>query len=149
MKLASTKNKPMKLSKLFFLPLLAVFAISLMSASYPAETAKAFGDWELLGKKKVNYGLDRDEIKVTAKEGLFSKLHLRVKRAPINLHKVTIHFGNGQTQNVNIKKNIAKGGKTRIIDINGGKRVIKKVVMWYDTKNRSKARAVVQVFGKH
>ncbi|MCH2081802.1 MAG: DUF2541 family protein [Saprospiraceae bacterium] len=139
----------MKLSKLFFLPLLALFTISSMSASFPAEKLKAFGGWELLGKKKVNYGLDRDEIMVTAKEGLFSKLHLSVKRAPINLHKLRIHFANGQTQNVEIRKNIAKGGKTRVIDITGGKRVIKKVVMWYDTKNRAKTRAVVQVFGKH
>ena len=136
-------------SKLFVLPLFLAAGFFLMSASLPSEKAANIAGWELLGKKKVKYGLDRDEIKVTAKEGLFTKVQLRVKRGAINMHKCVLHFGNGDKQEVEIRKNIPRGGQTRVIDLKGGKRVIKKVVMWYDTKNKAKARAVVQVWGKH
>ena len=32
--------------------------------------------WEKLGQRRVNYGLDRDEILVTAREGTFTALRL-------------------------------------------------------------------------
>lgn len=105
--------------------------------------------WEMLGAKKVNYGLDRDEINVTAKEGVFSALKLKVNRGGINLHRVAVHFGNGEVEELEVRANIAKGGETRVLDLPGNKRVIKKVVFWYDTKNYANQKAVLQLWGRH
>ena len=105
--------------------------------------------WQILGIKKVNYGLDRDEINVTHRDGFFSKVKIKVRHAPMNLHRMVIHFGNGSTQNVAIKKNFNKGGVSRTIDLEGGKRVIKKVVLWYDTKNMASRKAKLELWGKH
>lgn len=105
--------------------------------------------WEFLGQKKVDYGLDRDEIYVTAKEGAFTKVKLIVRKSGINLHRVVIHFGNGGTQEVQVRNNLSAGSETRVIDINGGKRVIKKVVFWYDTKNYADRKAVLELWGRH
>ena len=107
------------------------------------------GGWEKLGSKKVNYGLDRDEIIVTAAEGRFSKMKLKVKKSAVNMHKLIVHYGNGDSQNVQLKNTIRAGGESRVIDLNGGKRVIKKVVFWYDTKNLANRKAVVEVWGRH
>lgn len=106
--------------------------------------------WEKLGERTVKYNLDRDEIMVTAQEGRFSALKLLVKKGGINMHKMTIHFGDGSVQEVNLKNNIPAGGETRVIDLEGGrKRVIRKVVFWYDTKNLADRRAVVELWGRH
>jgi hypothetical protein len=105
--------------------------------------------WELLGLRKVNYALDRDEIQVRAKEGLFSAVKIKVNQAPINLRRMVIHYGNGSTQEVIIRKNIPAGGESRVIDINGGRRVVKKVVFWYDTKNMGRRRATLALWGRH
>ena len=114
-----------------------------------SSTSTIIGDWERLGSKKVNYGLDKDEIRVTASEGRFSKVKLNFKDAPLNLRRFVIHFGNGEKQEVQTKKNFKRGQDTRVVDLKGGKRVIKKVVMWYDTKDRARQRATVVLWGKH
>lgn len=105
--------------------------------------------WEKLGQRKVNYGLDKDEILVTAREGRFTAVKIMVKKSPINLHKAVIHFRNGSKQEINVRANIPAGGETRAVDIRGGKRIIQKVVFWYDTKGIQDKRAVVELWGRH
>ncbi len=106
--------------------------------------------WEKLGQRKVNYSLDRDEIMVTALDGRFSAVKLMVKKGGINMHKMVIHFGDGTKQQVNLKNKIPAGGATRVIQLKGQKkRVIRKVVFWYDTKNLANKRATVELWGRH
>jgi len=105
--------------------------------------------WEKLGQRKVNYGVDRDEILVTASEGRFTSLKFKIKKSGINMHKCVVHFGDGTRQQVKLRKKIPAGGESRVIDIRGGKRVIKKVVFWYDTKNIANRRGVLELWGRH
>lgn len=114
-----------------------------------AFTATKVFRWEKLGVRVVNYQVDRDEIPVTLAEGTFNSLKLIVNRSPVNLHRFVIHFSNGGRQEVLIRKNIPKGGETRVIDLKGGNRGVKKVVFWYDTKNLARGRAVVELWGRH
>ena len=105
--------------------------------------------WEKLGERTVNKSLDRDEILVTAREGRFNAIKLAFKKDPVNMHKCVIHFRNGGTQEVSLKKRFARGSESRIIDIKGRNRVIRKVVLWYDTKNWTVGRARVELWGRH
>jgi hypothetical protein len=106
--------------------------------------------WEKLGQRKVNYKLDRDEVLVTARDGRFNAVKLKVRKGGVNMHKMTIHFGDGTSQNVNMKNTIPAGGETRVVKLKGKKkRVIRKVVFWYDTKNLANKKAVVELWGKH
>ena len=142
------------LLKVIALSLVVFFGTTSVSAAVvPFEDGISFdefvGGWEKLGSRKVNYGLDRDEIMVTRAEGTFRKVQLRFKKAPINMHRMILHFGNGTQQEVKLQKTFRAGEKTRVIDIKGGKRVIKKVVFWYDTKNLAAKRGKVELWGKH
>lgn len=128
--------------------LMALFALLRMSqAASPAEMARP-PRWEQLGMKKVNYRVDYDEIRITASEGGFTAVKLRVLQAPINMRRMVIHFGNGETQEVILKNNFPRGGESRVIDLKGGKRIIKKVVFWYDSKNLARNRATIQLWGR-
>ncbi|MEO0340547.1 MAG: hypothetical protein AAF242_15220 [Bacteroidota bacterium] len=139
--------------KLFGFFLFAFLMISGTTIAAPVPTDLGFDDlpfrWERLGTRKVNYNLDRDEIGVTALEGRFTALQMRVKNAPINLHKVTVHYRNGRPQTVNVRQTVRAGGQTRTLDLNGGKRVITKIVFWYDTKNLAARRGKIELWGKH
>ena len=139
--------------KLFGLFLFAFLMISGTTFAAPVPTEVGFDElpfrWERLGTRKVNYNLDRDEIAVTALEGRFTALQMRVKNAPINLHKVTVHYRNGRPQTVNVRQTVRAGGQTRTLDLNGGKRVITKVVFWYDTKNLAARRGKIELWGRH
>ncbi len=132
------------------------FAIAALSFAFTAPSPDKIEEtppprWEKLGQRAVNYGLDRDEIAVTARDGRFTAIKLMIKKSPINLHRVVIHFGNGTKQEVNVRNKIPAGGETRVIDIQGGRRVISKVVFRYDTKGllRMRSKGVVELWGRH
>ena len=105
--------------------------------------------WELLGSRIVNFNNDRDEIKVGAIEGAFTALKIQVRRGNLNMQKVLVHYKNGDVQEIELRHNFARGSESRIIDLPGNKRIIQKIVFYYDTKNRSKMRAVIEVLGRH
>jgi hypothetical protein len=105
--------------------------------------------WALLGSRMINYALAHDEIMVTRAEGVFSAVQLRIKRSPINMHKMVVHYGNGEVDEIALRENFRAGGQSRVIDLPGNKRVIKKVVLWYDTKNPANDKGVVELWGRH
>ncbi|MEZ4926342.1 MAG: DUF2541 family protein [Saprospiraceae bacterium] len=126
--------------------LATLIAITSMSfTTLPTDTRP----WELLGSRVVNYALDRDVIAVTAAEGLFTGIQVRVKRGPVNMHKLVIHYGNGESEEIELRENFRAGSASRVIDLPGNKRVIKKVTFLYDTKNLARKRAVVELWGRH
>ena len=134
--------------KLFVTALMALFAMSFQISTVTTVDATS-RPWELLGVKKVNYGVDRDEIDVTAQEGFFTGLKLKVKHSPINMHKLAVHYGNGEVQEIELRENFRAGSESRVIDLQGNKRVIRKIVSWYDTKNLARGKGVVEVWGRH
>ncbi len=105
-------------------------------------------EWVQLGSRKVNFGLDRDEIPVSYHEGTFTAIKLEVTDGGLNMHRCVIHFENGTQQEVPLRYEFARGTESRVIDLVGNKRFIKKIIFWYDSKNRQVNRATLTVFGR-
>lgn len=136
-----TTTDPMQRIKKFKTTLFTLIAfITLVSMSA--------GAWQHLGTRTVNFGLDHDSILVTAKDGRFSKIKVNVS-GNLNMHKVVVHYANGTRQNLSIRHNFKRGQDSRVIDLNGGKRIIRSIDLLYDTKNRARKKAKVFVYGRH
>ncbi len=105
--------------------------------------------WELLGVKKINKTYDRDVISVTATEGTFDALIFKVKYSPVTIYDMKVHYGNGTVEDIKIRYHVQAGGASRIIDLRGRDRIIKKVVFRYETKTFSGRRAEIRLFGIH
>ncbi len=105
--------------------------------------------WERLGSRVVDFKLDKDIIAIGAHEGAYTKLKIQVSGGSVNMRKMVVHYGNGEDQNVELKYNFTKGSGSRVIDLPGNKRIIKSVTFFYDTKNVSKTKAKIHLFGKH
>ena len=103
-------------------------------------------NWMKLGERTVNHTVDRDEIKVTIKEGVFKKIKLNVKRRKVTFRDVKVHYANGDVQDITLRREIPAGGETRVIDLEGNNRVITKVVFWYTTKRVRGKRAEVALW---
>ncbi len=103
--------------------------------------------WELLGTRKVDYKLDRDILPVTARKDSFRALKLVVKHGGLNLHKCVVHFENGAKEEIAVRHNFLKRSSSRTIDLPGNKRFIEKIEFYYDSKNRSRHRAEILVYG--
>lgn len=137
----------MKLLKMFTLCML----VGIGSMSFAASDAVAKvqqKDWVKLGSRVVNMQADHDEIIVTVKDGLFTKVRLKIMKAPIHLKNVNIIFGNGSNKNVVFNKKFPAGSFTRVIDLTGNKRIIKKVKLNYKSVPVGKGRAIVTLFGR-
>ena len=66
------------------------------------------------------------------------------------MDKMVVHYGNGESQNIEIRENILKGGESRVIDLTGNKRIINRVEFWYDTKGGPmNDKALVELWGRH
>jgi hypothetical protein len=105
-------------------------------------------DWVSLGTKKVNFGLDRDVIQVSYKDGTFTAIKFEVSDGALNMHRCVVHFENGGKQEVDVRHNFGKGSESRVIDLKGNRRFINKIEFWYDSKNLKNKRATITVLGK-
>lgn len=104
--------------------------------------------WKLLGKRTVKLSTDRDVIHVGADEGTFRSIKLKVRKSGVRFKDMKVHFSNGDVFDVKIRKLIPAGGETRVIDLPGVNRNIKKVVFWYESTERTSLKASVRLWGK-
>ena len=133
----------MKNIAIFFLVILFLSSFS----SSPAEAPSALR-WAKLGSSKVDFKLDKDVILLGPREGRFSKLKLDVSGGNLNMHKMKIEYLNGQSETYNLAHKFTNRASTHIIDIDGRRRVIKKITFWHNTKKRSRNKAKVTVYGR-
>ncbi len=126
----------------------ALFSL-VFSAFTPADAAFKFGNWVRVGSKKVDFKIDRDVLHVGPSKGKFDRLKLQVTGGDLNMRKMVIEYGNGEKETINLKQKFKAGTGSRIVDLNGGKRVIKDITFWYDTRNNANRKAVLHVLGNH
>lgn len=127
---------------------MAALGVLFALASAGVAIAKSTPAWVLLGETAVTDALDHDVIPVTKAEGTFKAIRLRVFERSVQFRRVTIHFGNGTRQEVELRAVIPAGGESRVIDIAGGDRVINRIELVYDAQSLAGHRAVVRVFGR-
>ena len=104
-------------------------------------------NWVVLGDKTVDRRAENDTIKVK-KKGTFRKIKLQVKGNGVRFFDLKVHFENGDVLDVALTAHINRGGQTRVIDLPGGKRDIKKVVFRYKTQGVRKRKATVVLLGR-
>lgn len=126
----------------------AIATLTLLAAT--AALAEKGGRWEKLGQLNVSDRAERDTLKVGAKKGRFEAVQLHVKGRAVQFHDLEIHFENGGVQDVSLRSVIRAGERSRVIDLDGGKRAIDKMVFIYDAQTRRRHRgARVEVRGRH
>ncbi len=128
--------------------LVGLFSFFTLQATAAPHTSAKPG-WERLGSKKVNFTAERDVIHVGLREGGFTKLKVHVTGGSLNMHKMVVEYRNGQKEVIQLKHRFKQGSGSRVIDLNGRKRIIKDITFIYDSVNKPAGKATVHVFGKH
>src|SRR5262245_5807177 len=106
------------------------------------------GDWRLIGTTHANHTADHDAIIVKGPFDNFRKVKFKVTDAPLDLRRLVVTYDNGAPDNLDVRENIAKGGESRAIDLRGiGKRSVRKIEFWYESKGLLNGKADVTVFG--
>ena len=104
--------------------------------------------WELLGQRQVDFRNDHDQIDVGRSEGRFKQLEVRVKNAPIEIHDMVVTFANDETFKPKLRHKFTEGSGSRIIDLPGERRTIKRIDFNYKSINRREGKGTVEVRGR-
>jgi hypothetical protein len=139
----------MKLNKkmlgLSILVMLFGTMVQAQQVAKPGPGAK--GTWKLLGTTHANHSADHDAIMVAGPYDYFRKLKFKVTDAPLNMQRMVVTYDDGRPENIDVRQNIPKGGESRVIDLKGGKRKLRSIEFWYDTKGFLNGKADVTLFG--
>jgi hypothetical protein len=105
------------------------------------------GNWRLLAFKTVGAGTDRDVIRVNANR-VWRQLQLCSINAPIQMLDFRVNYGNGRSENVNLRSRIGAGTCTRAIDLRGGARRIVSINLTYGKLDRSMRVPLIRVMSR-
>src|SRR6266496_990045 len=106
------------------------------------------GSWRVIGTVQADFKGDHDTIIVAGPNDDFRKLKFKVTDAPLKLRRVVAIYDNGQPDKLEVRQDIKKGGESRAIDLKGpGKRSLRRIDFWYETKGVLQGKADVTVFG--
>jgi len=102
--------------------------------------------WVKLGERSVAGRYDHDTITVGKYEGRFSKLTLVVEKSDLELLDFEVTFDSGRSFRPGLRHYFKEGARTRVIDLPGDDRVIKKIDLRY--KNvAGGGSATVEIWG--
>ena len=87
--------------------------------------------WEKLGERHVDAKADRDVIHVGRDDGAFTAIQIQVDGSALAMFEIKVVFGNGETFEPSTRVVFSKDSRSRVIDLPGNKRVIKRVEFKY------------------
>jgi hypothetical protein len=103
---------------------------------------------EFLGEKTITFRGERDEIRVGLVDGFFRRLMIEVVDNDVRIEKMIVVYGNNARDEIPLRHVFREGSRSRIIDLEGRRRVIKKVIFFYKTVGRLvDGRATLKLYG--
>ena len=126
---------------------LTLVSLILLAAGM-AGAAQSPDRWELLGQREVDFRNDHDQIDVGRSEGRYRQIEVRVKNAPIEVSNMVVTFGNDETFKPKLRHKFTEGSGSRIIDLPGERRTIKRIDFNYKSINRREGKGTVEVRGR-
>ena len=132
----------------FSVTLIAVLLTPALSFT-PLKNTVAAQQFDKLGERKVNFKADRDVISGW-RDGFYRSLKIKVRGGTVNMQKMEVHFRNGEVKEVELRQNFTDGSESRAIDLPGARRLIDKVVFYYEaTATAEGNKPVVELWGRH
>lgn len=128
--------------------LAAAFAAACAVRNAPAPGVLDTSGWELLGRRQVNFSFDRDAVAVTAARGAFKRLMIVVRDRALEMYDLQITFGSGEPFSPATRLVFGQDSRSRVIDLPGKRRVVKRVDFAYRSLGVGWDRADIEIWGR-
>ena len=109
--------------------LIALAMLSFASARALARGADDDKDWKVLGDAQIERKSGTAQIEVGAEEGLVKRIKFEVRGTDVQFKKVTVTYENGDPEEIDVRDDVRRGGRTRPIDLKARNRLVKKVLI--------------------
>ena len=124
--------------KLIIAGALLTFGLATPALAYPGNQGpygnqynnNRHAQWELIGSRQVSFRAERDTIGVRGYDR-YRQIMVCVYNRPVRFLDMDVRYGNGRSQDVNVRSVIGAGQCTRAIDLNGRHRDIRAVSFAY------------------
>jgi len=113
----------------------------------PAEEHAMRNGYGWLGGRWVDGAADHDAVHVGRRDGRFTSLMVVVENAPVEIFNMVVTFGDRQQWAVPMRLVFGPDSTSRMIDLPGGARVIRRVDFQY-ANLAAGARARVELWGR-
>lgn len=127
--------------------LIKIFALVLIVFTAPVFAGGLTVGWEQLGKETVNSKTERDEIR-TASKGFVKQIVIEVRGTAVYFESVSVHLGKGEVIDLPIRSIVKAGERSRVFDLPGKARIIRKVVFYYKKIKEGSGKAEVVLWGR-
>lgn len=110
-------------------------------------TGQGIGKWSMIGQKSVKRVSEYDDFTPPG-SGIYSALKLKILNSRVQFDRIVIEFETGRNMDIPLNVVIPENGESRIIDLPGERRKIRRIRFKYNTKGLFNDRAIVQVWGR-
>jgi hypothetical protein len=121
--------------------------LTLIALPLAVRPAAGADDWQLLGSRQVSFSAEKDVIEVGIREGLFDAIRVEVRDGDLEMYNIRVVFGNGTGWSPDTRVVFREQSRSRVIDLPGEARVIRRIEFWYRSRLR-RGQATVQVYGR-
>lgn len=128
---------------------------ALVLASCPKGVARAAaesGNWVVLDRLTVKIAeADQDVVTVGRERGTYTHIEIKVARNAVRFFNVKVIYGNRDEDHLRVHRTIAAGGSTGPLALDlrtYRQRVVREIVLTYQSQSWLKGRAEVTVLGK-
>ena len=129
----------------------ALMMIALATLTFASARARAADDddkdWKVMGNAKIERKSGSAKIDVGGEEGLVKRIKFEVRGTDVEFKKVTVTYESGDPEEIDIRDEVRRGGKTRAIDLKGGNRVIKRVLINFKVDKDADRDAAIVLMG--
>ncbi|MBN1697994.1 MAG: hypothetical protein JW881_10810 [Spirochaetales bacterium] len=138
-----------KLSVIFLAGFFILVCAGCVEIQVKKQTTPVAGrkEWMKIGERKVNLKGEKDVISGFGK-GRFRQIMIAVHDSAIEMYDIVIIFANNERYSPKTRLHFAESSRSRVIDLPGKERVIKRIEFFYRSKNKRTGRATIEVWGK-
>ncbi len=104
--------------------------------------------WVQLGCRDVDLNVDRDAIRVGARDGRFSAIRLRATGNAVEMFDIKVIYGNGAPDDIRVRARIPEGQSSGALDLRGADRAIDRIEMIYARVPNFRGRARICAEGR-
>ncbi len=123
----------------------ALAAVIIMTSCTPNVVPDGF---QLLGRREVNFGIDRDSIEVNRAAGPMRQLLITAKMNPVEVYTIRVIFESGAAFDADVRERLFVGRDRLTLDLPGEARKVREVTFRYRKLNNAVRRAVVELWGR-
>jgi len=103
--------------------------------------------WHKIGSVTADFKVEKDAIEVLGADR-FKAIKLKVTDAPIQIYDLEVYYEAGDVENIQVRQDLKRGEETKVLDLKGYDRELKKVVFIYKTvANTKENKATVELYG--